>query len=446
MGQKDSIIAQLKAENMLLRQKADDFINLKEQLKELERRFRFLQEEKYRMEADRNSRSGASWRKTEDTLEVRRMEDTLENRERYLKEINNDLCSLQSLLDLKDSELTRLGKDQAMYEDEVARNTEKMRMLEDDVKALREGHLNVRRSAEALAVEAEQLNSERTVMGNRVRNIEDEIVYLRQKVREEENRLELARIARERKEAELAAMRYREEMDTWSVRNARIENENRELSQRLADVDLQVMRAKQRYEENSILLENRARDLDQLKMNLSYSPRRNATMYADLRVARDENETLQRMLDRFREDADFQKRLREIEATKKIELEAEKKRFEREALDKDLEARMAKRELERVKTTSGVLLDSRMQIDEELNALKEHAEVLENQNTSLNNELERFVETDERARRDLDRKYRVDYLKNKNADELQQSFARVRNAASPKRSPYSSPYRSSSKY
>eukprot|EP00826_Nyctotherus_ovalis_P008014 TRINITY_DN1206_c0_g2_i3.p1 TRINITY_DN1206_c0_g2~~TRINITY_DN1206_c0_g2_i3.p1 ORF type:complete len:365 (-),score=115.14 TRINITY_DN1206_c0_g2_i3:129-1223(-) len=363
-----------------------------------------------------------------------------------LKDVNAEIYALRSLADDKDAELARLKKDQAEYEESVVRERERTRQLEDDVRALRQGHWSAKKDVEALAVETEYLSSERAAMGSKVRDIEDEIVYLRQKTREEEERLDIARVARERRDAELAAMRQRKEVETWNIQNTRLENDNRELTQRIADIELQFMKLKRRCEDSSLMLESRARELTQLRTSLSYSPRRSADMYAELKMARENNEALQRMLDRYREDADFQERLCKIEAANKIELEAAKRKLESEALSKDLEARLAVRELEKVRSSRDVLLEGRSQVDEELNALKEHAEVLESQNAALNNELEKFVEIDERARRDLDRKYRVDYLKNKNSDQLQQSFERVRNATSPKRSPYSSPYRSPSKY
>jgi len=43
------------------------------------------------------------------------------------------------------------------------------------------------------------------------------------------------------------------------------------------------------------------------------------------------------------------------------------------------------------------------------------------------------VETDEKVRYELDRKDRVDYLKNKNFEELQKSFSRVKTSRSPAR-------------
>jgi len=56
------------------------------------------------------------------------------------------------------------------------------------------------------------------------------------------------------------------------------------------------------------------------------------------------------------------------------------------------------------------------------------------------------VETDEKVRGELNRKPRVDYLKERNQEELQKSFAKVKTSISPKklgssvRSPYKSSY------
>ena len=119
-----------------------------------------------------------------------------------------------------------------------------------------------------------------------------------------------------------------------------------------------------------------------------------------------------------------------------MELELEKKKLENETLSKDIEARSAKKELEKIRDTHGMLLEGHVQRTEELNALKQHAEVLENQNATLNNELDRFVETDEKVRHDLDRRIHVDYLKSKNTEELQQSIIKVKESLSPiKKSP-----------
>lgn len=63
----------------------------------------------------------------------------------------------------------------------------------------------------------------------------------------------------------------------------------------------------------------------------------------------------------------------------------------------------------------------------------------------MHKELDKFVETDEKVRTDLDRKIRVDYLKSKNQEELQQSFVKAKLRSSPRKNEpsatmYQSPY------
>lgn len=53
-----------------------------------------------------------------------------------------------------------------------------------------------------------------------------------------------------------------------------------------------------------------------------------------------------------------------------------------------------------------------------------------------------IVDTDEKVRKDLYRKPRVEYIKEKNQEELQRSFTKLKSSISPtkKTSPYGSPY------
>lgn len=72
----------------------------------------------------------------------------------------------------------------------------------------------------------------------------------------------------------------------------------------------------------------------------------------------------------------------------------------------------------------------------EKDALERHAAVLQSQNADLTTELDRFVQTDEILRSQLDRRSRVYGLQNKNQDEIRQSTYRVQEARSrsPKKS------------
>ena len=96
-----------------------------------------------------------------------------------------------------------------------------------------------------------------------------------------------------------------------------------------------------------------------------------------------DNDVLQSLLEKYKGDASFHKKVRDNEVVKKLEIEQEKKRLEREVLDKEIETRNVKKELEKVQEHKEILLDSHYQMNQELDALKEHAELLESQNKNV---------------------------------------------------------------
>ena len=103
----------------------------------------------------------------------------------------------------------------------------------------------------------------------------------------------------------------------------------------------------------------------------------------ELRRFNQENEKLRTLVDKYKDDAQFQKRLRDQESTEKYRLEEEKQRLSKEAILKDIEARTAKKELEKYQDTHGQLIEERVMTSQELQALKEHTHLLESQNDNV---------------------------------------------------------------
>jgi len=85
-------------------------------------------------------------------------------------------------------------------------------------------------------------------------------------------------------------------------------------------------------------------------------------------------------------------------------------------------------------------------LEDELNVLNRHAQLLEGQNVDLTKELDNIIVTDERVRADLDRRHRVAELQTRNDMEIRDSINRLRytRSISPCRS--CSPRRSCSPY
>lgn len=69
--------------------------------------------------------------------------------------------------------------------------------------------------------------------------------------------------------------------------------------------------------------------------------------------------------------------------------------------------------------------DSNVELLNEKDALEKHAAVLQGQNQDITRELDKFVETDEMVRSQLDRRGRVYGIRSQNENELRQSYYRI---------------------
>eukprot|EP00826_Nyctotherus_ovalis_P027940 TRINITY_DN2192_c0_g1_i4.p1 TRINITY_DN2192_c0_g1~~TRINITY_DN2192_c0_g1_i4.p1 ORF type:complete len:314 (+),score=114.38 TRINITY_DN2192_c0_g1_i4:435-1376(+) len=189
-------------------------------------------------------------------------------------------------------------------------------------------------------------------------------------------------------ESELSATLERQEslqrqLDDVVLSNSKLQSENRDLSLRANDLDVQVNRLNVRYKDTLMASEEKDKELKMAKSTLGVSERRMIETLEQARELRKENDILQSLLGKHRSDAEAQKRLREQEAIRKLEIAQEKKRLEQEVLTRDLEARSAKKELEIVQVNKERLLNNHLQLSGELDALKEHAELLESQNHNV---------------------------------------------------------------
>lgn len=101
---------------------------------------------------------------------------------------------------------------------------------------------------------------------------------------------------------------------------------------------------------------------------------------------------------------------------------------------------MMRKDLDGQKFTNSQMRDNNIDMLNEKEALEKHAQVLQMQNQDLQRELDKFVETDEVVRSQLDRKGRVYGLRSQNENQLQSSYYRLEEARS------RSPQRRTGKY
>ena len=436
----------MKTENFELKQRERDYNTLSNKLIELEQSYRALQREKENADSGYKEKENVYWRKHEDLQsELRTFCNTLGAKTKELQDVNSGVQSYKSLVAEKDIELDRLHREKDLRESDNLLLSKENRNLEADLAVIRDGRFDAEKQVDSLVLVNERLNKERILFEDRVKDTTQELLAIRKTFDDTEVRLEIAKRDKANTDSDLVAVLKakninQDEVERQRLINIRLEKESRELTQRVAALSAQLSQAQERYDGSVILLHSREKELGQVRSSLSYSESKTSVAQADLVRARQDNEVLQQYLDKYRKDVDFQKRLREVEAAKKLELETEKQRLEREALVRGAEVRLIQSELVKERDAHGQLLEEKIQTSEEVDALKRHAELLEGQNLELHNELDQFVRTDEVVRKDLDRKPIVDYIKNRNNAELQQSITRLRDSKSPKRSTIRSEY------
>ena len=183
-------------------------------------------------------------------------------------------------------------------------------------------------------------------------------------------------------------------------KGSRLNNLEAEVSRLRADIDEKDKEAHDLNHRYGVQLDSTNRERSELDRQIS----RNADLEATVRRLEDELSILERDISVVRDDAD---RLRLIFG----------------------DADVANKGLE-----------------DELNALNRHAQLLESQNVDLTKELDNIIITDEKVRADLDRRHRVSELQQRNDEEIRDSINRLRytRSRSPRRS--CSPCRSCSPY
>jgi len=348
-----------------------------------------LQEEKLRAERDSKEREDLLNNKAELLqADLRRLSDQSNDKQRLVKDTHVELGAYKDLIAEKNEEITKLNNELSKTTEEIEFLTKEKKGMEDELDTLRES----RRAAELEVERLKELNDnllktkDTTLARSKDSGLEVEM--LRRKLEDIENELVIAQREKSQKEsdAEIAKEGKRtaqRDLDRLLEANSKLKDENRVLNDHIHDLQINIEKLSQRIDDSTSILDAKEKELRSVRSGISYAEDKGLEANAELARVKKENDTLQLLLDKYRGDAEFQKRLRDEEARKKLEMEAEKKRLEREALNKELEARTVKRELEQVVGSHEKLLDDHGALSEEVKALREHAEVLENQNMTV---------------------------------------------------------------
>jgi len=383
------LIAQLKAENFEYRQKEKDYNILHSQLLDLEHRFRLLQEEKSRAEHEAHDHEDQNYKKNDGLQsDIRVIKATIDDKQKQLKDLGAELSALKELASDKGEEISQMKH-------EIAEASVLNNKLLKDKKAV-EGELafesdNKRAAqleADRIAGINDRISQEQAEISSRARENEVETLRLNERINDINRQLTDTEVSKHQREieldAELAAKRnVQHDIDDLLIDNGKMQEDNKVLQYKANDMELQIKKLNKRLDDILNISDVKDKELRNSKASLSYADEKAQDIREQAKKLQRENEVLQSLLDKYRGDVNLQKQLRDEEIGQKLQVEQEKKRLERHVMSKELEVQDAKKELEKVQENKEKLIDHHYMLNQELGALKEHADLLENQNKTV---------------------------------------------------------------
>lgn len=383
------MIAQLKAENFEYRQKEKDYNILHSQLLDLEHRFRLLQEEKSRAEHEAHDHEDQNYKKNDGLQsDIRVIKATIDDKQKQLKDLGAELSALKELASDKGEEISQMKH-------EIAEASVLNNKLLKDKKAV-EGELafesdNKRAAqleADRIAGINDRISQEQAEISSRARENEVETLRLNERINDINRQLTDTEVSKHQREieldAELAAKRnVQHDIDDLLIDNGKMQEDNKVLQYKANDMELQIKKLNKRLDDILNISDVKDKELRNSKASLSYADEKAQDIREQAKKLQRENEVLQSLLDKYRGDVNLQKQLRDEEIGQKLQVEQEKKRLERHVMSKELEVQDAKKELEKVQENKEKLIDHHYMLNQELGALKEHADLLENQNKTV---------------------------------------------------------------
>lgn len=372
-----------------MKQQERDYGQLNSQLLDLEYRFKALQEEKFKIERDaKECREVLQNKGLVLQDEIQRLNESVRDRQNRLKDTGLEVSTYKNLLVDKDAELSKLRlelrnsneentlltKDKQMLENELGALIDGRRRAEMDLIRLKEANENSIRGADVGRAKERDSGANLDGARRRLSALESELAALQKDHAHSLSALDLARDKQRSTQLDLSRL-----LDI----NDKVTSENSSLVVRIGGLEREFGQLRQRLEDASAVLGTREKELLGVRSEIVRTEDKSAEAAGELAQMHKENDTLKVVTDKYRNDAEFQKKFREDEARQKLMLEEEKRRLEREALSKEFEARNVKKELEQIHLTSERLMGNHDQLNQELEALRQHAGLLESHNVTV---------------------------------------------------------------
>jgi chromosome segregation ATPase len=364
---KDRIIAQLRQEAIELRQRERDYKTLQEQLLSLENNFARLNEEKRRIDDDYKAR--------------------IEGNITFIATLRNEIDDNKTVLTDRKKQNSDLYLELERQKDILDHRSVEIARIRADLHA------------------QQDLNAS---LQNQKKQLDDDLQLLKERNRDDA--IEIDKLAQQ------------------------VDHKNKEsveYASRIRSIEHEISKALQRIDDLNRILDEKAHALKVKEAALIDAENELHKLRAQQAAYQKELDHLKALDERYRqENADLQRKI-DHENVRNSELSRLIQDNEQKIRVREDQIMQLRKELESARYNNSALLDSNANLQAEIDALNNHIRVLQLQNEDLTKELDQFVEANEAIRMRLDRKNRVQEIRNKNEQQLQKSIAQVNDARSP---------------
>ena len=306
----------------------------------------------------------------------------------YNRELNSEVVAYKDILDEKNRDISNIKIDLADEMDESRKSIAQKKLLEDELSMVRESKFLTNEELKKAELTNDRLGNLRGEDIAVIREKDLEIGRMERHNAEAIEEINLLSKEKNAMETELDIARdgrraNQKEVDRMLILNQKLLDENKEREIRMTDLDYDMKRMVRKDADQGFLLDAKDRQLKDARQALGFAEDIGKESKTQLGRVLREKETLEHIADMQKKDALLNKKLRREEMEKNLQLSAEKKRLERNLLDREVEAYTVKKELGQASVFKGNLYDDNMVLENEVSALKSHTGLLMNQNREV---------------------------------------------------------------
>ena len=295
---------------------------------------------------------------------------------------------LRDMLDEKSMDISKVKTQLNEFLEQNSRLVSEKQQLGTELDIVREGRKANQREIDRLLNLNERLALEQSKNTDQIKDYEMQIMKKNRNIGEGNDNIKSLLDQKRDLEVELDIAREgrrsnQKELDRMILTSNKLAEEKNREEERVKDYAHMLSKLEQKVDDSNFLYVNKEKELTGVKEALNYAEDKNAESRLELKKLHNDKSTLEQLTVMHKKEADVQKMMREEELNKNLQLSTEKKRLERNLMDKELEAYTVKRELDKIAEEKDATVGIKDDLEREVDALRDHMTLLSSQNQQV---------------------------------------------------------------